>query len=256
MKIKEITDYIERAAPLELALSWDNVGLMLGSLEGETESVVFALDFTSEVLSACIETGAKLVITHHPFIFSPIKNISEDTPLGKLATEAIRNGITVCSYHTNLDFAEGGINDTLIEMLDIVDFKKDESGEHSYGELFGEITFEEFLEFVKFTLSAPAARAVIPRGKSAQDRVKTIAVSCGAFDGEYDWIKNVGADVLVTGELKHHNAAELKERGVFAISAGHFETEEPGLERLAECVTTEFKIKTKIITECNPFTDI
>lgn len=256
MKISEIIEYVEKAAPKELALSWDNVGLMVGSKDGETDSVLFCLDYTTEILNACIENGSKLVITHHPFIFSPLKSIDVGTPEGRLISETLKNDVTVLSYHTNLDFADGGVNDTLIETLGVSDYEKDESGTHDFGTLFETTKFSDFVEFAKFALNAPNLRVVCPNNKSIDDEVMKIGVSCGAFDGEYDWISENDIDVLVTGELKHHNAIALKERGVFVISAGHYETEEPGLFRLAECIENEFHIKTILKTDCNPFTDL
>lgn len=256
MKISKIIDYIEKAAPKELALSWDNIGLMVGSKESDINTALFCMDYTSEILNACIDKNIKLVITHHPFIFTPVARIDEETPEGKLISETIRKGITVCSFHTNLDFANGGINDTLIETIGISEYSKDASGTHTFGPLFEETKFSDFVEFVRFALNSPNLRIVCPNEKGKDYEIKNIGVSCGAFDGEYDWLLENNIDVLVTGELKHHNAIALKERGIFVISAGHFETEEPGMERLAENIRAELGIETIVIIDCNPFTDL
>lgn len=256
MKNRKIIDFIREYAPEDTALSFDNVGLMCGSLDAETEKVIFCMDFTEEVLEKAVFGGARLVITHHPFIFNPIRSVTEDCPKGVLISEAIRNNITVYSAHTNLDFAKNGINDTLIETLGIEEYESDASGFHRFGDLFQEIKFSEFLEFARFSLNVKKPRVVLPVGKTQNDLVRRVGVSCGAFDGEYDWIDENDVHVLVTGELKHHEAIELKERGVFVVAAGHYESEQPGVERLAEIVGKEFGIETETVTECNPFTEL
>ncbi len=253
MKNGEIIEYLRSIAPEEKAAPWDRPGLMLGSLEGETEGVLFAMDFTREVLDEALERGMSLVITHHPFVWDPMKRIDVDGAYGALVADAIKNDITVYSAHTNLDFAEGGINDALAEAVGITGVLADESGCHRYGDLFQEITFAELAEFVGFALNAPNARTVIPAGKNPDDPVKRIGVSSGGFDGDYDWLREYGIDAIVTGEMKHNEAIELRRRGFFAIAAGHFESEQPGVVKLAEETGRALGIKTYVTEKCNPF---
>lgn len=78
-----------------------------------------ALDVTDEVVEEAIRIGANLIIAHHAIMFRPVKSLSTDTPMGKLYEKLIKNDIAVYIAHTNLDVAEGGINDWMAEALGI-----------------------------------------------------------------------------------------------------------------------------------------
>lgn len=118
-KIGQIMSWIEEMAPRHLAADWDNVGLMLGDPAAEVEKVLMALDCSQEVVEEAIQLGAGMIITHHPLLFKPLKNLRYDTPTGRLIRPLLQNNIAVYSAHTNLDAAAAGINATLAERLDL-----------------------------------------------------------------------------------------------------------------------------------------
>lgn len=261
MKAGKIIDFIEDYAPKSLAMEWDHVGLMLGSVENEIHNVYFCMDFTIETLHEALRKNCNLIITHHPLIWNPLASVSDDTPEGSLIAESVRAGITVYSAHTNLDFTTGGINDALISAIGL-DGIPDDSGTHRYGTLVSPITFSAFLDNVREALDAPSARGVLPLGADFDDVITTVGVSSGAFDGDIDWLRECNIDVIVTGEMKHNQAIELMNNGFFAITAGHFESEHPGVEMLADAVKKHFAeifekegIKTVVSKACNPFVD-
>lgn len=115
MTINEIRSYINTFAPFSSAMSYDNVGVLIGSGEIEVTKAVVSLDATMETLEYAVAVGANLVITHHPVIFDPIKKISADS----VVYQYIRHGVAVLSAHTNLDMAKGGLNDLLAKRLDL-----------------------------------------------------------------------------------------------------------------------------------------
>jgi len=63
--------------------------------------------------------------------------------------------------------------------------------------------------------------------------LRTVAVVGGAADGEGRFARGAGADVFLTGEVKQHIALEASESGLPIIAAGHYATEQPGVEALA-----------------------
>ena len=119
MKVKDILGYLESLYPPDTACEFDNVGLLVGDGESEVKSAVIALDCDINTLNFACENGANLIITHHPVIFEPIKLITDNNIILKL----IKNGISVISMHTNLDVGNGGINDTLCDVLALKDVK-------------------------------------------------------------------------------------------------------------------------------------
>lgn len=118
-KGQTVIQLMERLAPKHLAVPDDRIGLQLGSLQKEITHVLVALDVTDEVVEEAIRLGANLIIAHHAIMFRPVKSLSTDTPMGKLYEKLIKNDIAVYIAHTNLDVAEGGINDWMAEALGI-----------------------------------------------------------------------------------------------------------------------------------------
>ncbi|MBQ4100096.1 MAG: Nif3-like dinuclear metal center hexameric protein, partial [Oscillospiraceae bacterium] len=113
--VKNVFDYIDALAPFKTAEDWDNSGLLIGSPTAKVEKALIALEITNEVIDEAIELRADLIITHHPVIFKPIKNIDESDLIYRL----IANNIAVISAHTNLDVAKSGVNFTLADVLEL-----------------------------------------------------------------------------------------------------------------------------------------
>lgn len=105
--------YLDTIAPFRRAMSWDNSGLLVGSQEDPAGKVLLALDATLPVVEEAAKMGAGLIVSHHPVIFHPLKAVGRNHPV----YQAIRHGIGIISAHTNLDVAEGGVNDALAELL-------------------------------------------------------------------------------------------------------------------------------------------
>ncbi len=121
MLASDIMKFMNELAPLKLAESWDNSGFQLGSKIKSVDNLLLALDITPDVVSQAKEEKIDMIITHHPFIFSPLKNIPTDTTKGKMIVELLKNNITVYSAHTNLDACIGGVNDVLADILKLND---------------------------------------------------------------------------------------------------------------------------------------
>jgi len=112
---------LESWAPQHLAYDWDNVGLQIGSYSERTKKVLVTLDVLEPVADEAIDAGVNLIIAHHPLIFKPLKRIDFQTPKGGTIKKLIENNITVYAAHTNLDIAQGGVNDLLADKLGLDD---------------------------------------------------------------------------------------------------------------------------------------
>jgi dinuclear metal center YbgI/SA1388 family protein len=115
--VASLIEELQRLAPLSLAADWDNVGLLLGDRSAEVHRVMTCLTVTPESAAEAIETGAQLVLTHHPVLFRAVKRLTTDAPEGRMLTELIRAGVAVYSAHTAYDDTAGGINEKLAKGL-------------------------------------------------------------------------------------------------------------------------------------------
>jgi dinuclear metal center YbgI/SA1388 family protein len=118
-KVSDIIGIINKFAPFARAEEWDNVGLQVGDPAGPAGKIMVALDPGREAIGAAVAQGCHLLLTHHPFIFTPLKKISFAEAAGKLIAQTITHDLAVVSLHTNLDVATGGVNDLLAGLLGV-----------------------------------------------------------------------------------------------------------------------------------------
>ena len=108
MLIREVTDVIERFAPLAWQESYDNAGLIVGRPDDEVHRALLAVDVTDEVMAEAEREGCDMVITHHPIVFHALKRFNSADQVQRCVERAIRGGIALYACHTNLDSAPGG----------------------------------------------------------------------------------------------------------------------------------------------------
>lgn len=246
--VKQINDFINSIAPYNTQCDFDNSGFLVGNSDKEVKTVAVALDLTSQVLEESVKAGAELLVTHHPVIFYPKKNLIEDD----LVLRAIQSGISVISAHTCFDCADGGVNDVLADILELKDIEKVESDEcvvpmARAGRLSKAMNPREFAKFVADKLGTTVQLV------SCNKDISKVAVCGGAgmsFAGD---VIGIGADVLVTGEAKHNHLIEAKDSGLSLVIAGHFETEYPAMKVIADKISEAFpEVKTILVKQNNP----
>lgn len=230
ISVQQILALLQTAAPQELALDWDNVGLLVDA-GAPVDGVLTTLDITSAVVREAAENDCQLIVSHHPVIFHPIKRLAAaDVP-----AQLMKNGISAICMHTNLDAAEGGVNDTLSDILGIT-----ADGRESFAEGCGRIgttmptTVEALARFCADTLHS-GVRYV--NGDKPVTRLAEVSGGGGSYLQE---AIDRGADCLVTGEAAHHIALLAKERGVGLVVAGHWGTEHAIADVLAARISAAF----------------
>lgn len=119
MKLKEITDCIERIAPLSFQEDYDNSGLIIGNPDMEVHTVLITLDVTEVVMNEAMEKNCDLIMSHHPVIFKGLKRLTGGHFSERITMNAIKNGIAIYTTHTNLDNASGGLNKYLITKMGV-----------------------------------------------------------------------------------------------------------------------------------------
>lgn len=220
----DIIAILDRLAPEEAAEPWDSVGLQVGSRSRTVSRLLLALEITGTVVGEAEKLGADMIVTHHPLFFRPVARIDEDEPTGCLAARLIRMNMAVYAAHTNLDKAEGGVNDQLIRALGVEDAVRTAGQPFlRVGALPRAVSGARFAGYVAARLSSANVRTV----GAAPDAVRRIAVGSGASGDIIEAAAQSGADAFVVGEVKYHQALEALERGQYCVEAGHFETEWP-----------------------------
>ncbi len=117
MQIKDILTLLEEWAPPAYAEDFDNTGLLIGNREEELKGVLIAHDTTVEVVREAVETGANLIISFHPIIFSGIKRLTGSDYVERTVMEALRHGVAVYALHTALDNRSDGVSGAMAEAL-------------------------------------------------------------------------------------------------------------------------------------------
>ncbi len=246
MKLYEITSWIETKAPLQLQEDYDNSGLIVGDKNQEVVRVLVCLDMSERAMAFARDHGADLVISHHPGIFKPIKVVSPDTMEGSLLYTAIKGDIALYSAHTNFDSVKGGMTDILCEALGLngvnvikpACFDAPENGFGRVGSLESAMDACEFIRLLSRTLGVSAVRSV---GK-APKAISRVAIYNGSFDRSIlQRIKAIRPDVLLTGDLKYHDALELDYHKIYTIDAGHYGTEILFVKAFARMLQESFK---------------
>jgi len=118
-KVKTILEFLEHMAPPAMKMDFDNVGLLVGYPENEVSRVIVALDITEDVIEEAVHEGAQLIVSHHPLLFS-LKAVRADDYIGVRVIKLIENSMSAICMHTNLDAAEGGVNDALAKAAGII----------------------------------------------------------------------------------------------------------------------------------------
>ncbi len=237
--INDIITYMDEKCPRSLSCEWDNDGAMcVPDKNVPIGKVLLAMDLTDRVLPEAEEEGCDLILTHHPAIFHPLAALNADHPTAARLMRCLEKNIAVLSYHTRLDAAEGGVNDTLCRVLGLSPIEPfGENGETlgRIAELPAAIPFAAFANQVTKALGSPVLHAV-----SAKKDVRRLAVLGGSGKSDWEAALAAGADTYLTGEMSYSAFLDAKAAGLNVIAAGHFYSERPVLKTVAAWLTEAF----------------
>lgn len=212
MEIKKITDLIENFAPLEFQEAWDCCGFQIDFGQREIKKILLCLSVTQDIINQAVVGNFDMIIAHHPLFFIPFK---------------FNKNIPIYSAHTNLDKAEGGTTDTLIEVVGLSEAQKIAVGDFlRLVEFKEQIQLEDFVKLLKEKLNIENLRVV---NNLNQTKISIIAFCAGSGAEFLQEAEKAKADAFVTGDVKYHTALESN---VIIIDAGHFESERPVLKTI------------------------
>lgn len=245
-QVKEVYEMLAALAPVDLAESWDNVGLLVDSGR-EVSSVLVTLDITSAAVEQAAQLGCELIVSHHPVIFGGLKRLTTSD----VAFQLVQSGISAICMHTNLDAADGGVNDVLAGLFDVKQAVPFADGCGRVG-IVDTTTTKQLAEKAQQRLGTAVKFA--DAGKS----ITKLAVISGAGGSMFEDAIAQGADCLLTGEANHHQALDAVRLGMSLIAATHQATEQPVVPVVAEKIRQAFPdLKVQCSTvDRDPFTYI
>lgn len=235
--LEDILASLERIAPAGTAEDWDNPGLQVGNPSIKVRKILTALDPALSVVREASRREAQVILTHHPLIFPSLSSVNRAIYPGDVIFEACEAGVAIVAAHTNLDAAQGGISDMLASLFSLKDIEvlqKNpahlQKGLGRIGELPEPEPLFSFAQRMKPLLGAE----VLGVSGGREKQVKRVAVVGGSGGSLVSLASFMGADVLVTGDVSHHDALRAKTLGLSLIDAGHFETEKTAFALFAD----------------------
>lgn len=233
MQIRELIKKLEEKYPFDLQEEWDNSGLQVGNPDEELKGVVLSLDLEEEAIDKATKDGkANLIITHHPYLFNPTKSIDFRDSFYNRLKRCIKNDLTVYAFHTNLDIAKGGVNDNLANILGLRDVKSLELGKDLGLGRYGYIDkkpCDKFLEDVKEKLEASG---IVVYG-NCDKMIEKVGLCGGAGSFLIEDALNLSCDLIITGDVKYHEAMDMANKGITIADVGHFASENHIIYKLA-----------------------
>lgn len=236
MICSDIISIIECTYPTESALEWDNVGLQVGRHSKNISAIYIALDLTDQVIDDAISEGADMIITHHPLIFSPIKNVTDADLIGKRLVRLLQNDICYYAMHTNYDalgmaeLASKKLGLCNTSVLEEIAFEGEGIGR--VGNLKKELSLVDCCKLVKTAFGIPDVKLYGDRNQMVQ----RIAISPGAGKSMIRHALEKNAQVLIAGDFDHHSCLDAMDNGLSIIDAGHYGTEYMFVEDVASFI--------------------
>jgi len=249
MLLETIVHFLETRYPLSLAESWDNVGLLVGDRAKPVRRIMTCLTVTPESCREAIEQHADLIVTHHPFPFQTVRQITTATNIGGMLWQLIRAGVAVYSAHTAFDSAATGINQQIAEMLKLEDIAT------LYPPVVADMVAEEpqgtgrvgmlpqpvpLVELVKISANL-FRQSILPYVGDPNRLVQRVAIGCGAAGDFLDQVIVQNADVFLVGEAKFHQYLEATAHRVAMILPGHYASERFAVEQMVDVIANHFR---------------
>jgi dinuclear metal center YbgI/SA1388 family protein len=247
MKVSKIIEAFEQVAPLHMAEGWDNCGMLLGSREKEVKSIYVALDATDEVVWDAMNRKVDLLLTHHPLIFKTLKSITDEDFIGRRIRKLIQSDINYYAMHTNFDvavMADLAADYLKLSDTEILEKTDEEHGIGKIGYLPKEMTLEELCQFVKDSFDIEAVKVF----GNSEDKIKKIAIMPGSGKNYIQNTIRSQAEVMITGDIDHHEGIDAVACGLTIIDAGHYGIEHIFIKYMQEYINDNFK-EIKVFTE-------
>lgn len=240
VSLKKLLDVLEEFAPISSAEKWDNVGLLVEPFNfGYVTKILLTNDLTVPVMEEAVNEKVNFIISYHPIIFSPLKNIRQRDWKSRIISECLARRIAIYSPHTAWDAAENGVNAWLLDTIGPNLFSESRPikslpdnpnmGAGKICTLNETITVAQALENVKKNTGMSTVQLGLAVGANLDADVKIVAVCAGSGASV---LKGVKADLYITGEMSHHDVLDAQHNGTTCILLNHSNSERQFLFRV------------------------
>lgn len=251
MNVADFLHRIEQEIPTKLALDWDNVGLLLGDEQKCVQTIYLALDATDEVIREACCSKADLLVTHHPLLFTGIKQVVQQDFIGRRVIKLIQNDVSYVALHTNFDVQLMGwlAGEQLVSTeWQVLDVTTEEAGEKRgigcVADMSEPMTLYELAERCKRVFDITSVKIF----GEAETSLQRIAISPGSGKSEVDVAVDSGAQVLITGDIDHHTGIDAVAKGLCVMDAGHYGLEYLFVAYMKQWINENFP-ECEVITE-------
>ncbi len=253
--ISDLLEALDDRVDLSRAASWDPVGLQVGGYQRTVGEVGVCHEVSDQVLTEVERLGIDTLVSYHPLLFTPTSSFLEGSSAEGRALRLGAAGVSLIVVHTAFDAAAGGSAESLATAIGVSvegRFGCDDETQESCIGRFGTIDptiLSEFGEKVEQRLGSPVQVA----GERSR-HIESVAVVPGS-GGSFIEEASQRADVLVTGDMKHHDVVTALDLGLSIVDAGHIPSERPGVEALYSLVLALSDSVHKIVADPNPWKD-
>lgn len=260
MKCSEMIEKLEALSPKSFAEEWDNIGLLTGRRDKEVRTVYIALDATDAVIEDAVRVGADMLLTHHPLIFKKLSRVTTDDFIGRRVYQLIQNDISYYAMHTNFDvmgMADAAADELGLQSREVlnVTFEDEISKEGCgrVGHLEKCMSVEALAGLVRERFQVPNVRVF----GNLEDTVEMAAVMPGSGGSYIRDAIDAGADVMITGDIDHHEGIDAVAQGLVVIDAGHYGIEKLFIPYMEEFIKRELpEIKVYRAKSSEPFVTV
>ncbi len=232
IKVNDILSFLSQKYPLNTACDFDNVGLLVGDGEAVVTNAVVCLDCDINAVVFAKQSGANLIITHHPVIFDGLKAVTK----GMVVYELIKNNISVISMHTNLDIAVGGVTERLCEAIGLKNITP-YTAHDGFLIRFAECdatAADDLAKVIKSSLNTAVRYA------DSGNKISKVLVCSGSGDDFLTDVIDGGFDALIAADIKHNIFIDALNHGVTVFDAGHYNSENVIVKPLCNELSLKF----------------
>ncbi|XP_017097629.2 NIF3-like protein 1 [Drosophila bipectinata] len=249
-KLAAVVKELENFAPAKLAEKWDNVGLLIEPhKEKPIKKILLTNDLTEPVMGEALDKNIDLIISYHPPIFRPLTRITQSHWKERVVAACLANNVALYSPHTAWDKTFGGVNDWLSKAVAIQSIRPLEPelgappGTGSGRFIETDQTIRQLVESLQKHIQT-SVHLALAVSHTPDTVIKTVGI-CAGSGGSL--LKGFEADLIITGEMSHHELLEFNHNDTTVLLCNHSNSERGFLKEFSPKLSDLLKGECEIL---------